>query len=98
MAAVLGAAFGGDVSAARIAREMDCSEEQATRLALMRAPRIDRDEFRRDVALIAQDVGIDVGRLTMAVRVGRAVDALGKSESEPLLAAARDRLDRNDEI
>ena len=91
MARLLGAVFDGDVSVARIARELDCSEEAALRLALMTEPGTDREVFRWGVAAIAKDTGIDPGRLMHVIRQGRALAALDEP-GHGMLLAARDRL------
>jgi hypothetical protein len=92
MAQLLRLAFGGDVSAARIARELGCSEDAALRLAMMRSPAVERDSFRRDVTLMADDIGIDVALLSATVRQARALSAFEAPAASNMLMAARDHL------
>lgn len=95
MAHVLHRAFAGDVSAARIARELGCDEAAAIRLALMRTPSTDR--FRSDVAKMAADVGIDATQLSSTIRQASALSAFDTPSASGLLMAARDRHDDDEE-
>jgi hypothetical protein len=91
MAKLLHVAFGGDVSAARIAKELHCSEDAALRLAMMRSPGTERDKFRSDIARIAEDVGIDIPLLSATIRQARALSAFATPAAGNLLMAARDQ-------
>lgn len=97
MAHLLAIAFNGDVSAARIAREFNCSEDAALRLAMMRSPASDREKFRRDLARIANDVGIDMATLAATVRQARALSAFGAPDISSLMMAARDQHDTDED-
>jgi len=96
MAYLLSAAFQGDVSVDRIARELDCSQDVALRLALMTEPGAERDAFRQGIAVIAKDTGIDPGRLMHVIRQGRALGAFDHP-GQDILLAARDHLQDNED-
>lgn len=97
MAQLLRVAFGGDVSAARIAQEFGCSEDAALRLAMMRSPATERDDFRRDIARMANDIGIDVALLSATVRLARALSAFETPAAANMLMAARDHIGDDEE-
>jgi hypothetical protein len=91
MAHVFFTVFAGDVSAKRIATELGCSETNALRLAMMSAPRLDRRQFRDDVARIAAATDVDHALLLSVIKQAQALavfDPEGKREG--MLLAARD--------
>jgi hypothetical protein len=91
MAHVLFAAFAGDVSAKRISTELGCSEMNALRLAMMRAPRSERLFFRDDVSRIADATGVDHDRLLSVIQQTRALAVFDpEGQGEGMLIAARD--------
>ncbi len=94
MAHFLSVVLAGDVSAARIAAELDCAPANAIRLALMRVPRSDPQMFREDVTRIAEAAGVDRTRLLALLRLARsliAFEADGPAGHQPgMLLAARD--------
>jgi len=96
MAHLFSVALAGDVSASRIAAELNCTPANAIRIALMRAPRSEREIFLEDVKRIADAAGIDRMRLLAVVRQALALIAF---EADPpagrqqgILLAARDRV------
>jgi hypothetical protein len=101
MAHLLSMALAGDVSAARIAAELDCPATNAIRVALMRVPRSDREMFRNDVARIAEAAGVDQVRLLTLIRQAQSLIAFeadrlaGDRQGE--LLAARDVMPGTDE-
>lgn len=97
MAHLLSLAFGGDVSAIRIAREFACGEDAALRLAMMRSPASERENFRHDVARMANDIGIDVTLLSAAIRKARALSAFETPAAANMLLAARDHVGDNED-
>jgi hypothetical protein len=101
MAHLLFAALAGDVSAARIATELDCPPANAIRVALMRAPRSDREMFRKDVARIAEAAGVDQIRLLALIREAQSLIAFEADRStgdqQGVLLAARDVVPKADE-
>ena len=92
MAKLLHIAFGGDVSAGRIAQELHCTEDSALRLAMMRSPSTERDKFRHDIARIAVATGIDAALLSAIIRRARALSAFATAAAANMLMAARDQL------
>ena len=92
MAHLLCVVLAGDVSAERIAAELDCAPANAIRLALMRVPRSDPQMFREDVTRIAEAAGVDRTRLLACLRLARSMiafeaDALDGRQPGMLLAA-----------
>jgi hypothetical protein len=99
MAHLFSLVFAGDISAKRIAAELNCSEVNALRLAMMRVPRSDRQQFRDDVSRIAQSAGVDRDRLLALIKQAQALAVFGEAEKgRGMLLAAQDRLPdrRND--
>jgi hypothetical protein len=77
---------------AGLAAALGCPPTDLARLRLCRAPRTDPNEFREDVARIAERFGIEPGRLAAAVKRGRVVRRL-RAAGPPgagFLMAARD--------
>ena len=93
MAHLLSLALGGDLSAARIGAKLGCSAESALKVALMRAPRSERQAFREDVGRISDAAGVDRVRLLSLIRQAQSL-AVFETESEAhdggMLLAARD--------
>jgi ABC-type uncharacterized transport system ATPase subunit len=91
LAHVFATAFGGDVSAKRIAAELQCSETNALRIAMMTVPRSDGQLFRDDMARIASAAGVDYGLLFSVIKQAQVLavfDHDGKGAG--MLLAARD--------
>jgi hypothetical protein len=99
LAHLLSVALAGDISAARIATELDCPPANAIRIALMRVPRSDREMFRKDVARIAEAAGVDQIRLLALIRQARSLLAFEADggDRQGVLLAARDVIPGTDE-
>ncbi len=98
MAHLLSRVFAGDTSAKRISAELGCSELNALRLAMMRAPRSDRQLFRDDVSRIAQASGVDRGLLLAVIKQAQALAAFDSADNgQGMLMAARDQLPEPDD-
>jgi hypothetical protein len=99
MAHLLFVALAGDISAARIATELDCPPANAIRIALMRVPRSDREMFRKDVARIAEAAAVDQIRLLALIRQAQSLLAFEADggDQQGVLLAARDLIPGTDE-
>jgi hypothetical protein len=99
MAHLLSVALAGDVSAARIAKELDCPPANAIRIALMRVPRSDPEMFRKDVARITEAGGVDQIRLLALIRQAQSLLAFEEDgrDQQGVLLAARDVMPGTDE-
>jgi len=99
MAHLLSLALAGDVSAARIATELDCPPANAVRLGLMRVPR--RQMFREDVARIVEATGVDRVRLLALIRQAQSLMAFemdgSAGDRKGMLLAARDVIPGTDD-
>jgi hypothetical protein len=93
-AGILGAyAFSEDLDDAGLAAALGCPLTELTMLRLCRAPRTDSQDFRDDVACIAERFGLDPERLADVVMRGRVVLRFQQAEQGAAgsLMAARDR-------
>lgn len=77
---------------ASLAAALGCCPEDLVMVRLCRAPRLDRQGFRDDVARIADRFDLDPKRLSVAVKRGRVLACLqdGPSGHGGFLMAARD--------
>jgi hypothetical protein len=78
---------------AGLAAALGCPVGELPMLRLCRTPRTGPDEFREDVALVAERFGLDPQRLAEAVKRGRVIGRLRDATAggRDLLTAARDR-------
>ena len=101
MAHLLSVVLAGDVSARRIAAELNCAPANAIRLALMRVPRSDPQMFTEDATRIADAAGVDRTRLLALLRLARSLIAFEANASgghqRGMLLAARDVVPRADD-
>jgi hypothetical protein len=101
MAHLFSVALGGDVSAARIAAELQCPPASAIRVALMRVPCGDQEMFRKDVSRIAEASGVDRFRLLTLIRTAQSLIAFETKslarDQDGMLLAARDVVLKTDD-